>query len=202
VRLRESILADTMQESSENVMEIHDDDPDQFKFLLKYYYTYDYDEAAVDRMAGGKPERRLLIPIGIHALADKYDIQCICNAIADDLRKLITNIQHNSLRKLLDAHYATVAAADGPLGELLISHVLKGDRTFMHTTEYKQMLVSNPVFGAGMALALERNIMDIHCSSCFKHSIVRRDVHKPDRSGMTAISCSYCRAHVTSLREN
>lgn len=179
-------------------MEIHDDDPDQFEFLLKFYYTYNYDESAIERMAGGDATKRRLVPIGIHALADKYDIQCISNAIADDLRKLILDIDKESLRTLLDAHYATVAAADGPVGELLISHLLKGDRSFMHTTEYKQMLVSNPVFGADMALALERNIIDIQCRStgCSKYFAVRRDMNKP--SDRLSVYCPYCKSYTYS----
>jgi hypothetical protein len=55
-------------------MEIHDDDLDDFEFLLKYIYTYTYNTNAIKELFKGDYTKRLLIPIGIYALADKYDV--------------------------------------------------------------------------------------------------------------------------------
>ncbi|KAF3009938.1 hypothetical protein E8E13_011078 [Curvularia kusanoi] len=161
------------KESHEAVMEIHDDDPDHFELLLKYVYTYSYDETAVDELSGGDTEKRLLIPIGIHAVADKYDIPCIAEAIAQDLRKRVSVIDDKLLNNLLDAHYATAAIAGGPVGEVLTAWVLKAGRTLTTTEKYKQQVISNPVFGADMALALSRDIINLGCGSCkkrFRHA--------------------------------
>ncbi|KAH6625363.1 hypothetical protein C7974DRAFT_280672, partial [Boeremia exigua] len=64
----------TAQEASQPVIEIHDDHPDHFEFLLKYIYTYEYDKAAIRKLAAGDAVNRVLIPIGIQAIADKYDV--------------------------------------------------------------------------------------------------------------------------------
>lgn len=176
-------------------MEIHDDDPDQFEFLLKFYYTHDYDDVALDNMADGDIEKRLLLPIGIHALADKYDIQSICNAIVDDLCTFVNDIDGSFLRKMLDAHYATVPAAGGPLGKFLTTHLLGNERSFMDTTVYTQMIVSNTVFGADMALAHKRNIINMSCDGCCGDFIMRHDIVK------TSVHCPYCKSAMTSAVE-
>jgi hypothetical protein len=186
-----------VQESSDAVMEIHDDDPDQFELLLKYVYTYNYDGAAINTLAGGEKEKRLLIPLGLHALADKYDIPCISEPIAQDLRKSVVGIADDLLLRLLDAHYKTVASADGPVGEILASCVLEGARSLIDTAEYDRMVVSHPIFGADMALALKRDTIDAYCTSCSKYVVVRRDMRKHCNSAI--VYCPYCKRHVPGL---
>lgn len=150
-------------------MEIHDDDPDQFEFLLKYLYTFDYDGAAIDKLAGQDSTKRMLFPIGLRALADKYDISCISDDIFVDLHEqmgLHDPVDDNSLQTLLSAHYNIATAAGGDMGEELTSYVLKAGRSFTGTAEYKKMVVSNPIFGADMALALERHSVVSYCRNC------------------------------------
>jgi hypothetical protein len=59
------------QEATEPVIEIHEDDPEQFEVMLKYLYTNKYESP------DGTTElaRRFLILIGVHTLADKYDVE-------------------------------------------------------------------------------------------------------------------------------
>lgn len=172
-------------------MEIHDDDPDHFELLLKYIYTYIYDEVAIDKLAGTDTKKRLLIPIGIHAIADKYDISCVADSVAQDMRKRVAVMDAKLLNTLLSAHYATVSAAGGPVGEVLTSWVLRDDRSFVHSEEYKQQVISNPVFGADMALALERDTIDVRCTNCRNSSVARRDVLR--NRGATITYCPYCK---------
>lgn len=56
------------------MIELHDDDPDHFEFLPKSIYHDEYDIEAVEKLAGteaANKEKRILVPIGIYAVADK-----------------------------------------------------------------------------------------------------------------------------------
>lgn len=132
----------------------------------------------------------MLIPVGIHAVADKYDVPCIYAAIAEDLRGRLEAEPESTLKIIIEAHYRTMMVAGGPVGELLASAVLKGDRKFMHTEEYRQLVLSNVAFGADMALALERDTVDQRCQFCSSNFTVRRDMMRR-RIGKVAY-CSYC----------
>ncbi|KAJ4409256.1 hypothetical protein N0V91_002612 [Didymella pomorum] len=62
------------KKTTENVIELHDDDPDHFEFLPKSIYHDEYDIEAVEKLAGteaANKEKRILVPIGIYAVADK-----------------------------------------------------------------------------------------------------------------------------------
>ncbi|KAJ8108593.1 hypothetical protein OPT61_g8068 [Boeremia exigua] len=177
------------KEASDAVMEVHDDDPDHFEILLKCLYTYDYDKAAVDKLAAGSVNKRVLVPIGVHALADKYDVPCIQKVIADDLRSHLSPGTLKKLKCAIGAHYKTMMVAGGPVGALLASVLLEGQRGFMHTPEYQQLVMSNPTFGADMALGLARDTVDCRCSSCSKDFVLRRDVLGLERKW---VHCPYC----------
>jgi hypothetical protein len=181
-----------MKESYESVMEIHDDDPDHFELLLKYVYTYSYDTDAINKLSGEDRTKRLLIPIGVHALADKYDLSCIRGPIAEDLRGMANSVDYKMFPALLSAYYSTAVAVRGPVGEILTSWALNNHRSFVHTEAYKQMVASNHVFGADMALALERDTYDIFCSSCLLHVVVRHE----KKNLHANVYCPWCKRTV------
>ena len=165
-------VADFGQEATESVMEIHDDDPDQFEFMLKYLYTCYYDSAAIDKLSGGNETKRILFIIGLHALMEKYDILCIRDDIFMDLHEqmgLHDPADDNSLQALLSAHYNIAVAVGGSMGRSLTDYVLQCNRSFTRTADYEDMVVSNPIFGADMALALKRDSLVSYCPHCGSH---------------------------------
>ena len=170
-------------------MEIHDNEPDQFEFLLKYLYTYYYDGAAIDKLSEGDKTKRMLFIIGLHALMEKYDIPCISDHIVLDLHeqmKLHDTIEDNSLQALLSAHYNIAVAVGGAMGRALADCVLQGDRSFTGTKEYEEMVVSNPIFGADMALALERDSCVSYCPYCASY------FSASDKGWHSVAYCPYC----------
>jgi hypothetical protein len=67
-------------------MELHDDDAEHFEFALRLMYTQDYDQVAIEKLELAKDEIGLAaFPLGIHTIADKYDIKCLIRPAIDDL---------------------------------------------------------------------------------------------------------------------
>ncbi len=130
----------------------------------------------MDKLAAGDVSKRVLIPISIHAIADKYDVPCIYEAVVEDLRDHLSSDNFDTLHTAIKAHYQTMIVAGGPVGEMLASVVLRGQRKFTHTPGYEQLVLSNPAFGADMAIALVHDTIDTDCKKCRAHIVVRRDV--------------------------
>lgn len=64
------------QEASDRIIELHDDDPVYFEIMLKYCYTLEWEARPRGDLdfSDGFFENRFFTPIGVYALADKYDI--------------------------------------------------------------------------------------------------------------------------------
>ncbi|KZM22069.1 uncharacterized protein EKO05_0007858 [Ascochyta rabiei] len=181
-----------IQEAGTQVIELHDDDPDHFEFLLKYIYTYQYDTDTIIKLAMDDPERRVTIPISVYAVADKYDVPRIYDPITADVRSQLNIDAFELLEAAISTHYASVASVGGPLGKLFASILLEGQRKFTDTPAYRELVFSNPVFGADMALALAHDMVNSKCPSCMVSSVVRSDVYlKKPNATVRCQTCTY-----------
>lgn len=154
-------------------------------------YTYDYDKTALEKLSEGAKAKHASIVVDLQVIADKYDIACIYDAIADDLRAVLEYADSGLLCAGLGAYYEAMAVVGSPLGEVFTSILLKGDRWFMSSSEYRQLIQLNPVFGADMALALGRDTSNIHCVHCRLDFIVRLD--ELQRKNTYFAHCTYCK---------
>ncbi|KAL5119600.1 hypothetical protein ACEQ8H_002446 [Pleosporales sp. CAS-2024a] len=71
-------LTGSFMEATEGVINIRDDDPVHFEIMLQFIYTNKY-KAPV---GGSDLEKMFLVPIGVHSLADKYDVEGLQDAVA------------------------------------------------------------------------------------------------------------------------
>ena len=97
------------KEASEQTIEVLDDDPKKFELMLKFIYTMDlpfpsrssscYIEALV--------EHNIMVPIGVHILADKYEITPLLHRTCDQVA-VAMRIHGKSLEA---DHIAAIVAA-------------------------------------------------------------------------------------------
>ncbi|KAF3033469.1 hypothetical protein E8E11_001488 [Didymella keratinophila] len=137
------------KEASENMIELHDDDPEHFEILLKYIYTYTYDKLAIEKLSSGAVSRRIAVPIGVYAVANKYDVLSIYNPIINDVQTLLVGVGGAGWQKIdasmirlktaLHSYYEATARPQGPLTKMLVEIVIVGRRNFNQSAEYEQL---------------------------------------------------------------
>ncbi|KAJ4364906.1 hypothetical protein N0V95_000552 [Ascochyta clinopodiicola] len=148
------------KEATTQVIELHDDDPDHFEFILKYIYTYRYDTGTIVKLAADDLKKRVMIPISVHAVADKYDVPRIYGPITIDIRSQLNTYAFELIKTAISAHYASVTSVGGLMGKTFSSILLESQRKFTDTPEYRELVISNPAFGADMALALAQDTIN------------------------------------------
>ncbi|KAH6881990.1 hypothetical protein BKA58DRAFT_11610 [Alternaria rosae] len=70
-------------------MELHEDDPEHFEFLLKFIYTGAYNKQEITKLAADDRSKRVLIPIGVHAVADKYNVAKLYEPAAENVKAVL-----------------------------------------------------------------------------------------------------------------
>ena len=139
-------------------MELHEDDPEYFEFLLKFIYTGAYNKLEIAKLAGDDKSKRVLIPIGIHAVADKYDIAKLYEPAAEDVKAVLMEAVKDldMLITAIRAHYGTEVNVDGAMGRLVTSVVFEKHGDFVRTKDFEGLLLAYPTFAADAALHSQR----------------------------------------------
>lgn len=153
-------------------MELHDDAPDYFEFVLKFIYTEEYDKEAIKKMAGDDKIRRVLVPIEAYAVADKYDVVRLFSHAAEDVRAVLLESSENDykvLKAAIQSHYRSSIRADGAMGKAIASVVLDHKRNFTKTDQFELAMTDFPLFATDLALGYHRQGMfKIRISTCSK----------------------------------
>ena len=180
-----------IQEASQTTMEIHDDNPDHFEFVIRHIYTQDFDAAAIDTLAVGDCVRRVTIPLGIYLVADKY------NMPSSLLRNIVTNTETvlcrseytlNVLLSLVPLCYGIISKADHPFGIRLAKEILRRFRKAISSNNFANIVKAHPVFGADVALLLGKEKVSYYCEYC-EH---RRSEFLPYAAENMKINCMDC----------
>lgn len=180
-----------IQEASQATMEIYDDDPDHFEFLLKYMYTQQYLPAAISRMAGNDCVQRVTIPLGIYLVADKYNMpSSLFRKIIADLSRVLSRDVYtlDVLLSLVPLCYCLISKADHPFGKQLAKGILWRSRSVTSSEDFKNMVKAHPVFGADVALLLGEEKVSFYCEHC-------EELNKkflPDAIGRMSMDCHEC----------
>jgi len=177
-------------------MELHEDDPEHFEFVLKFIYTGAYDKHEITKLAGDDKSKRVLIPIGIHAVADKYDVAKLYNPAAEDVKAVLMEAvkDQDMLTTAIQAHYGTEVNVDGAMGRLITSVVFEKHRDLAQTKAFEQLLLAYPTFAADTALHSQRNNTLgggalAKCNSCSLEIVHIDNVRK---AGFTTFYCPRC----------
>jgi len=152
-------------------MEMHDDHPDYFEFVLKFMYTEMYDTDVIENMAKGDKTKRMEIPMGIHEIADKYDVTRLLKPVTDDVLltlKAAADLDRcDMLQTVITAHYEHIPRANTSMGNMLVSFLLGCN--FMESGFFEVLLQSYPMFAADVALGLFRGGMLTKLNSIHKY---------------------------------
>jgi hypothetical protein len=154
-----------LQEAFQATMEIHDDDPDHFKFIFKYMYTHCYDIAAIVTLAAGDRVRRTTIPLEIYLVADKYNMpSSLFRETVSNSKNILYHDDYtlDELLSLVPLYYDMISEAAHPFGTLLVEQILGEFREETWPDEFTDVVKKNPVFGVDVALQL-----GAECVSCY-----------------------------------
>ncbi|CAN9202243.1 unnamed protein product [Alternaria alternata] len=178
------------REASESTIELHEDNPEYFGFFLKFIYTGIYDKDEIARLAGSDHSKRVLIPIGIYAVADKYDVAQIYEPAAEDVKVVLMNAvkdREGILTTPIKAHYGTEVKADGFMGRVITAVIFEQYNDLLNTEKFEKLLLAYPVFAADVALHSQRGKMlgggCVRCSICDRLDFLRED---------GSFVCSHC----------
>ncbi|KAI4705984.1 hypothetical protein J4E81_000869 [Alternaria sp. BMP 2799] len=185
-----------LHESSEAIMELHEDDPEHFEFVLKFIYTGAYDKHEITKLAGDDKNKRVLVPIGVHAIADKYDIAKLYKPAAEDVKAVLLEAVKDQVMIVdaIRAYYSTQVNADGSMGRLITSVIFEKYGDFVHTEEFERLLLANPTFATDVALHYQRNkVLRVagraQCQSCKLQAV---DIGIMRTRGMVSFHCPLC----------
>lgn len=149
-RSKRSVLTTALQEATSNVIELHDDKPDDFEALLKSIYTIDHDTDTFGDLifANTKSVSSL---VGLYVVADKYDVTRI-SAVAIQAARSALQTTEEDLAPAVKAYYNSTAAVDSEMGRAIAEKVIDPD--LMSTANVEELVRSYPIFGADVGLAL------------------------------------------------
>ena len=181
-------------------MELHEDDPDLFEFMLKFLYSDHYDKDAIAKLAANDNNKRGLLAIGVYSLADKYDIPKLYEPATEDLKTLL--FASASTQAFLSAIICSAyedLRIDTPTGRMIVSVVLTKFTDFSRTADFRKMMVGYPMLAADVALNLQ---LIEHCMKASTFSMVTcgncRVVQATyfallRKKGATGYSCIFCK---------
>jgi hypothetical protein len=72
-------------------MELHEDDPDHFEFVLKFIYSEHYDSTAVKTTADQAVDN-LRFVVGVYRVADKYDVAKLLDPSVEHFQQIMSFI--------------------------------------------------------------------------------------------------------------
>jgi hypothetical protein len=193
------------QEASDNVISLRDDDPDHFELLLRYIYTNHYDTEEIAKRATDDATLRVLIPMGVSAVADKYEVDSLYEHAVADVRALLSTQDSSDfklLRAAITAYYSLDITMNSSMGDLIVSIVLNAQRGFMSSANYQSILRMSPTFAVDIALGLSRNTINAHCNRCRIHVTMQLDAGQQAQEVLKReiISCNLCGYCITGAR--
>ncbi|KAH8641632.1 hypothetical protein IG631_04573 [Alternaria alternata] len=188
----------SFKEASKSTIQLHEDNPECFEFLLNFIYTGIYDKDEIARLAGSDNLRRVLIPIGIYAVADKYDVVPIYGPAAEDVKTVLMSAakdREDMLTTAIKAYYGTEVKTDGSMGRLITAVIFKQYKDLLNTEGFGKWLLAYPIFAADLALRSQRSksLGDrdrAKCSNC-SEKIVEIDIMREIRNCFHCPSCGH-----------
>ncbi|KAF3009937.1 hypothetical protein E8E13_011075 [Curvularia kusanoi] len=147
------------------------DDHMHFALLLKRMYSKDYDKAEIVRLAADDREQRILIPMGIRRVAEKYGVDTVYTQATEDVRAMLFMDETDDFLKAVVAAYYKDAEVDPAMRRIIVTAALASSSGFLESAWYKSFVKSFPRFAADMELtkgsdpfgSIARGIKEAEC---------------------------------------
>ncbi|KAI4710018.1 hypothetical protein J4E89_005250 [Alternaria sp. Ai002NY15] len=154
------------KEATANVIDIHDDDPDHFERMLRFFYTTGHKLGPVCIFSGNTKDepteedfqKHLLAPIKLYALADKYDAPALCDHVTETWRQNLEAawVDSTQLCSIIRTHYETCITVDDPMSGVITWYIVDRCMRWLGTTvEAALMAREHPTFSVDIFLALQ-----------------------------------------------
>ncbi|CAN9203102.1 unnamed protein product [Alternaria sp. RS040] len=155
------------KEASEQTIEVLDDDPKKFELMLKFVYTMDLPTPSRSSSCHIEAlvEHNIMVPIGVHILADKYEITPLlhytCDQVARAMRIHGKSLEADHIAAIVAAYYDSCSRAQSTMGITIAQGIDKHvgswiSRSQMHPdTSFDSMVKKYGFFAADLVLALK-----------------------------------------------
>jgi hypothetical protein len=176
-------------------MELQDDNPEHFEFALRFMYTPEYDHATAEKLAPATDEIKCAaFALGIHTIADKYDINRLISPAVADLRQILLKTTSNqALKSVIKKHYDSCTRTGTPMGKLIVSTVLRKHLVFRQSETFTELLRCNPLLAVDVALDYHHDqLLDVRRIECCGQVNVIRERSKGSASALYCY-CPVCR---------
>jgi hypothetical protein len=152
-------------------MELHDDDPDHFEFVLKFIYTPEYSVQEIEaktKIGNDAKKRQALFIVGAYIVADKYDIRRLLPPAANDLNRILTaKADTTILESIIEKHYSVCSIPGAPVGKAIAPTIISTFHEYVKTDRFATLLKKYPVFAADVAgYYHEEGMFDVRRASC------------------------------------
>ncbi|KAF2030397.1 hypothetical protein EK21DRAFT_111920 [Setomelanomma holmii] len=146
----------SFKEATKNTMQLYDDDPELSELVLKFIYTETYELETITKMAAQDKIKRVLVPIGLYIVADKYEVARLYNPATADIQYVFGFFQPSNnfevLKAAITACFDIVRVVDAPLNKIITTFVMNSGRAFMALKEFRELIRRYRIFGAQVAL--------------------------------------------------
>lgn len=138
-------------------------------------YTEEYDTDAVLKLAGQDSNKRILIPIGLYTVADKYDVARLFPVVTRDLQTVLATTAAKDtlcLTTAITKSFEVVSTVDSQLGQAVTCFIMDQRRSFLATEECKGLMRQFPIFGTEVALSAckilpyLKDMLPAYCQRC------------------------------------
>lgn len=128
------------------------DDHVHFELLLRCMYSKDYDRTEILRLAADDREQRILIPMGIRRVAEKYGVATVYTQATEDVRTMLFMNETDDFLKTVVTAYYKDAEVDPTMRRIIVTAALASPSGFLERASYKTIVKSFPQFAADIAL--------------------------------------------------
>jgi hypothetical protein len=156
----------TFQEASEQTIEVLDDDPKNFELMLKFIYTMELPSPSCPSWWGIEAivEQNIKVPIGVHILADKYEITPLlhrtCDQVEVAMRTHGGSLRANLISEIVAAYYGSCPRAQSTMGITIVQGIDKYASSWISrsrmspNTTFEPTIKMYSFFAADLLLAL------------------------------------------------
>ncbi|KAF2867727.1 BTB/POZ protein, partial [Massariosphaeria phaeospora] len=174
------------KESTDHVIELHDDDPYCFETMMRYLYTFNWEEPKTEAW---KPRSNLgrgaLTAIGVYSLADKYDIEALRKSALRQLSVAARNVAREPLSwmdfdMIIKTYYPSCDQVGSDIGLEIAAAVLQLPKEEFYDGWFHFTVEDYPIFGADVLLTLYNNptLSDVKIKQISKGKTCEYYAHK------------------------